>query len=63
MFITIFCKYIAKKWKALLVCEDLTIIIQMKYKPLIFGTCRENGGTVGKEKRRRTCFYRGFRLS
>ena len=24
---------------------------------------RENGGTVGKEKRRRTCFYRGFRLS
>ena len=46
MFIIIFCKYIAKKWKALLVCEDLTIIIQMKYKPLIFGTCRENGGTV-----------------
>lgn len=53
MFIIIFCKYIAKKWKALIVCEDLTIIIQMKYKPLIFGTCRENGGTVGKEKRRR----------
>lgn len=36
MFITIFCKYIAKKWKALLVCEDLTIIIQMKYKRRLF---------------------------